>query len=96
MLCVYRGENEAQWKNLQSFCAYKTLKAFPRLNVTGCPLIVAHMINGSEPTESLVALPPPLTLAVPGKVTGTGTLHVLPLAVESVAPEMVLPSAAYE
>ena len=58
--------------------------------------MVAHMINGSLPTASLVALPPLLTLAVPGNVTGTETLQVLPFAVYTVAPEMVFPSAEYE
>jgi hypothetical protein len=67
--------------------------AYAKLKVTGEPLIVAHMINGSDPTASLLALPPLLTLALPGKVTGTATLQVLPLAVETVAPVIVLPSA---
>jgi hypothetical protein len=61
-----------------------------RVNLTAEPERVVHMMTGSEPTLSVVALP--LTEgALPGKVTGTVVPHLLPVEV-TVTATMDLPS----
>lgn len=57
---------------------------------TGEPASLAHMINGSEPTLSLVAEREG-AVADAGKVMGTGTLQELPFD-ETVTPVMDLRS----
>jgi hypothetical protein len=51
-----------------------------RVNVTVEPVIFVQIIVGSDPTLSTV-VPPDGVVAVPGNVTGTGTLHALPSVV---------------
>jgi hypothetical protein len=61
-----------------------------RVNLTAEPESVVHMMTGSEPTLSAVALP--LTEgALPGKVTGMVVPHLLPVVV-TVTATMDLPS----
>jgi hypothetical protein len=64
------------------------------VKTTGDPFIGAHIVGGSEPILSVV-IPEVVEVAVPGKETGTGTLHVLPLAVVTVTPVIVLPFEEY-
>lgn len=61
-----------------------------RVNLTAEPDMEAHMMTGSVPTLSLVAVPDEVG-AVPGKVTGMVAPQRLP-SVVTVTAVMVLPS----
>jgi hypothetical protein len=67
------------------------LIALAKFSLTGDPESVTHIIKGSEPTLSAVALPL-VVGALPGKVTGTVAPHLLPPLAVTVTATMLLPS----
>ena len=67
-----------------------TLTGVGRVNLTAEPERVAHMMTGSEPTLSVLAVPETVG-ALPGNVTGMAVPHLLPVVV-TVTAVIVLPS----
>lgn len=63
-----------------------------KVRVTGEPLRVTHSMGGSVPTLSLEVDPPEAEAEPEGRVTGTGLLQELPLAV-TMTLLMALPSS---
>lgn len=64
-----------------------------RVKVTGEPDSFAHTVSGSLPSCSVVK--PSVLVGATGKVTGMGSLQVLPLA-DTVTPVICLLAMAYE
>ena len=61
------------------FFFYKTDTGVLSVYSTGAPLNVVHITNGSPPTCSASATPPPTTDTGPGKVMGILLLYIIPL-----------------
>jgi hypothetical protein len=72
---------------------YRNLTGLGKLSVTADPDIVTHIITGSDPTLSAVALPE-VVAAFPGRVTGIVVPQLLPFAV-TVTAVILFPSFEY-
>jgi hypothetical protein len=86
------------WKEYEteqpsSHALYLNRTALGKLSVTADPANVTHIITGSVPTLSAVALPE-VTAAPPGRVTGIAAPQLFPFAV-TVTALILFPSPEY-